>query len=143
MSAYSGIQAIHCVAAYLQASVAPLWAEDVVGTRHGSRSMLLRQLIRAAASAAMHCTPVIIVASNELMQDPDQLWLLQEFIVTGMLNNIASPSELLRAFSDDLQQFVDAIAALGCVDELQEVRTLAPVVALLLGMLCASVANSW
>lgn len=125
ISASSGIEAVHCTAAYMHATVVPLWTENHAGQKVGSRWMLLRQLLCAAATASIESMPVIITASNELLQHADQLCLLQHFIATASFSSMSSISELVQVFSGDRQQFFDIVAALGCTDELKVVRSLA------------------
>lgn len=122
VSASSGIEAVHCTAAYMHAAVVPLWTGDV-GQKTGSRLMLLQQLLCAAATATIDSTPVILAASKELLQDGDQLYLLQHFMATASFSSTSSISELVQAFSGDWKQFVDTVAALRCMDELKAVRS--------------------
>lgn len=121
MATSNGDEAVYCAATYLNAGVAPLWADDSLGTKVGSKRMLLQQLLRAAATVTTMHMPVILVATSELLRDPDQLCLLQHFLETRSLNGLTCASELLHAFADDTQQLVDAVEALGHTTELQEV----------------------
>eukprot|EP00892_Ulva_mutabilis_P005205 jgi/Ulvmu1/3056/UM015_0096.1 len=119
LAAPSGTQAVHCAAAYLHAAVAPVYTEASASGTSGSKSLLLYQLLRAAAKANRTHTPVILVVTSMALHDAEQLRLLQQFLATSSLSGLISASDVLRAFADDLQELVDTFDALGHMAELQ------------------------
>ena len=97
---------------YLNAEAVPLWTAASKSTHRQDSSYVLRQILHAVAMTYKAKKTVVLVASDSVLEDAEQLVLLQHFVVHGGLAGGVCPQALLEAFQESEQDLVKILVAL-------------------------------
>jgi hypothetical protein len=125
-SSSGGPEAVYSASLYLQSKVAPLMAEAFNPFSRQDCHVLVRQILHAAVSVKLHHKPVVLMAFESNLKDPEQIMLLQHFIQHGSLGGSISPAMLLAAYKEHLQDLVDVLVVLELWEAAGDVRQFPP-----------------
>ena len=102
----------YVAAMYLNAEVVPLWAAASNSSHKLDSNYVLRQILYAIAMTCTETKTVVLVASESVLEDAEQLVLLQHFVVHGGLAGGVCPQALLEAFQECEQDLVEILVAM-------------------------------
>lgn len=108
-------EAAYAASMYLNSQVVPLWTGALNSTRSEDSNYVLRQILYAVAMTYRTSKSVVLVAPASVLEDPEQLVLLQHFVVHGGLAGGVCPHALLEAYQECPEDLVEVLEALGLI----------------------------